>query len=226
MSGHKSGKETNADIIHFIEVQMKKYLSDKKKTAFKDKDEAQKITSKIIYVWNETISAEHGKLDKLSESEKREWFESIEIAFADQRSKFEYRDTITDFGIFEKNEKNLKLIFDEIFYFLPKNAGTLMLFATPILELEAFPPERFKQILSGKKPDENEKELFRKAYKIVELVMASFLETNNKKSEELIARAVILAEEKFQHQRAINIIEKIYNDILRSLGAGYDFDEI
>ena len=125
---------------------------------------------------------------------------------------------IKDYGFYNKRDKNLKEIFDEIFYYLPKNGGILMLFAYPVLKRYDYSFERYKEILSGEKPTDFEVSLFIKATQIAALAMDAYAISNKKRSSARIEDAVSAAANDFDLPEARKIVNSIYLEIEGFLG--------
>ncbi|MCF7859522.1 MAG: hypothetical protein K9N07_09430 [Candidatus Cloacimonetes bacterium] len=212
MKKQKSIEEIKADYHLFIDIQMGKYFKQSNKECFDNDDEANLILGKIVQIWNSKIADNHARLDNSDLSSKSAWFNSVEIDFSNKEFDLPEDAELTD--IYDDIPlKDLKKIdaLDEIFYFLPKGAFNLLIFAGPALEAYEYPFERFKELLNGEKPTEIEEDILKWAFDLVVEILNGFFYPED--LEHHFFEAVSIAEEELEQKLAVEVVSKILTAI-------------
>lgn len=215
MKKQKSIEEIKADYHLFFDIQMGKYFKQSNKESFDNDDEANLILGKIVQIWNGKIANDHDRLDNSDLTSKSAWFNSIKIDFGQTESyipdTYEIHDNYND-GPFEnlKDKKSMEA-FDDVFYFLPKGAFNLLIFAGPALEAYEYPVERFKELLNGDEPTEIEKDILTWAFDIVAEIMTGYFDAEN--IDDHFWDAVSIAYEELDQKLAVEVVSEILMNI-------------
>jgi tetratricopeptide (TPR) repeat protein len=142
------------ELFHFIQHRI--YLKANNRNKFKSKAEEENINMHILNAWTNNVAGEIQLSKTLTEDQKAEWYNSIEIDFSGEPERVEMP-AIND---------PLNKEFIEIFSFLPPNGLALLMIALPFLRAVGISEYDFVVIRDEKEITAENKEMFIWAYEI------------------------------------------------------------
>lgn len=181
-------------------IQKYKYLDEKDKRKFTSKKEQEVFTKHVEAVWFKKIFLKIDKLEQMSEEERTEWYEDIEIDFTKPVPMI----------AIPQIEKKLSKELNKIFSFLPENGMVVSMAASPALDYVGLTEKKIKSFVTKQDvPDEREKHLLKWAYDIGSIIIELAQTINKKKKNELFDKLVETVRTKLDENDTEIVLDKI-----------------
>ncbi len=209
------------DLNHFSTIHVRRYLAEKGQTEFLSEEEVAQVYGSIHHAWGEFIVPRKEDTDRMTAAEKTTLFESVSVDFAREV------DTASILGVEtgedentgeegpELSEEFLKEM-DSLFPYLPSGGGLLAMCAVPLLALCGLKERRFKALLEGKQPTEEEKDLLTWGVDVAGALLTRLIE--KPRSSPDISEALEIAMERLEEPEAREAIEFV----IELLTKGFD----
>jgi len=152
------------DLNHFSAIHVRRYFADKGRTEFLSEEEVAQVYGAIHQTWDEQVVPRKEETDQMTAAEKTALFESVVVDFTREVDTASIlraepgEDETAGEEAPELSEEFLKEM-DSLFPYLPSGGGLLAMCAVPLLALCGLKERRFKALLEGKQPTEEEKDL-------------------------------------------------------------------
>ena len=198
ISGSPTAGSYDKDYELFHNIQQRIYLKSNNRNKFKSKSEEEKINIHILNSWTNNVAGEILLSKTLTEDQKAEWYNSIEIDFTGEPERIEMP-AIND---------PLNKEFTEIFSFLPPNGLALLMIALPFLRAVGISEYDFAVIRDEKQITSENKEKFIWGYEIGEKL---FRLTDSKSEKEFGKRyneIIKIVSRKLSKDKAEEILKK------------------
>jgi len=186
------------DFDLFEYIQQRIYLKGHNRTKFKSKVEEDRINKHILNAWTNLIAGEIRLTQTLTEDQKAELYNSIEIDFSGKPQKVEMP-VIND---------PLHKQFSEIFSFLPPNGPSVLMLALPFLKAVGISEYDFASMKDEKEITAENKEMFIWAYDIGDKI---FKLSDSKSENQFIKRfneILSIASRKLSKDKAEEILRR------------------
>lgn len=186
------------DFELFQYIQQRIYLKGNNRNKFKSKAEEDRINMHILNSWTNNIAGEISLAKTLTEDQKSEWYNSIEIDFSGEPEKIEMPVI--------KDPMNKEFI--EIFSFLPPNGLSLLMLALPFLRAVGISEFDFVSIRDEKDITAENKEKFIWAYEIGDKIFRLSDSKSEKEFGKKFSEIIRVASGKLKREKAEEILQK------------------
>jgi len=184
------------DFDLFEYIQQRIYLKGQNRTKFKSKAEEDRINMHILNAWTNLIAGEYSLAETLTEDQKAEWYNSIEIDFSGKPEKIEMP-VIND---------PLHKQFSEVFSFLPPNGPSVLMLALPFLKAIGISEYDFASIKDEKEITAENKDMFIWAYDIGDKIFKLSDSKSEKDFRKRIDKILEIAAQRLSDEKAKKIL--------------------
>jgi tetratricopeptide (TPR) repeat protein len=193
------------DLNHFSRIQVGRYFAERGQAEFRSESEVTHVYGAIHMTWNEQIAPRKEETERMTAAEKTALFESVRVDFARAvDTSGPLQGGLTEFRNSEESEVELSedLVneLDSIFPFLPSGGGLLAMCAVPLIASCGLKERRFRALLDGKPPTDEEKDLLIWGVDVSGALLTSLVDRPGKSPD--VSEALEIAMERLDERQA------------------------